>query len=255
MLHRCLSYFVIVLISFSILILPIKSQATPNHLQQPNYSLWASILDTHVNNQGRVNYAILKNNRSKLDNFVEQIKLIHTSQLNPIEQKAFWINAYNALTLQTVINNYPVSSIRHINFGLVWKLKKEVASGKYSLEEIEHQILRPLGDPRVHFALNCASIGCPKLPKKPFYPDTLDAQLEAEARRFMNDPEKVRLDKSTNTLYHSELLNWYEDDFLIVSPNKLSYITQYLNEDDRHYLQNHRVILKKIKYDWGLNKQ
>ena len=134
-------------------------------------------------------------------------------------------------------------------------MSKHVAQGKHSLSDIEHKILRPLGDPRVHFALNCASIGCPKLPKKPFDPQQLDQQLDFETRRFMNDPGKIRLDRTENVLYHSELLNWYEDDFLIVTEDKLSYSKEYLNEDDRAYLNANEVVLRKIKYDWKLNKQ
>jgi len=183
------------------------------------------------------------------------VRNANIDEMSDIEQKAFWINAYNALTLKTIIDHYPVKSIRLINFGLVWKMSKHVARRKHSLGDIEHEILRPLGDPRVHFALNCASIGCPKLPVKPFDPRQLDQQLDFETRRFMNDPQKVRLDRNENVLYHSELFNWYEDDFLFVAEDKLSYIKEYLNEDDRAYLNSHEVVLKKIKYDWGLNKQ
>ena len=199
--------------------------------------------------------------QSELSKYVEISKEIASNcgfiddEMSEIEQKAFWINAYNALTLQTIIDHYPVKSIRFINFGLVWKMSKHVAQEKHSLGDIEHKILRPKGDPRVHFVLNCASIGCPKLPTKPFDPQQLDQQLDFETRRFINDSEKVRLDREENVLYHSELFNWYEDDFLFVAEDKLSYIKEYLNEDDRTYLNSHEVVLKKIKYDWGLNKQ
>jgi len=221
----------------------------------PGYELWAKVLREYVDDQGRVDYEKLQKNRADLDGFVEQVRNANILEMSDSEQKAFWINAYNAITLKTVIDHYPVKSIRYINFGLVWKMPKQVAHVERSLGDIEHKILRPLGDPRVHFALNCASIGCPNLPDKPFYPHQLDKQLDDETRRFMNDPEKVRLDRATNTLYHSELLNWYEDDFLVVAEDKLSYIKTYLNEEDRAYLDAHKVTLRKIKYDWGLNNK
>jgi len=222
---------------------------------QQEYLVWANVLKEYVDDQGKVNYGKLKENRTDLDAFLEKVRNANIDEMSDAEQKAFWINAYNALTLQTIIDHYPVKSIRFINFGLVWKMSKHVAQEKHSLGDIEHEILRPLGDPRIHFALNCASIGCPKLPKKPFDPQQLDQQLDFETRRFMNDTEKVRLDREENILYHSELLNWYEDDFLFVAEDKLSYIKEYLNEDDRAYLNSHEVVLKKIKYDWNLNKQ
>jgi len=222
---------------------------------QQDYQVWAKVLKEHVDDQGKVDYNKLKNNQADLDAFIEKVRNANIDEMSDIEQKTFWINAYNALTLQTIIDHYPVKSIRLINFGLVWKLSKHVAQEKHSLGNIEHEILRPLGDPRVHFALNCASIGCPKLPIKPFDPQQLDKQLDFETRRFINDTEKVRLDREENVLYHSELFNWYEDDFLFVSEDKLSYIKEYLNEDDRAYLDANEVVLKKIKYDWGLNKQ
>jgi len=161
------------------------------------------------------------------------------------------------LTMRLIVDHYPLKfgGIRTINWGRPWDIKMKIAGQNLTLGDIEHKILRPLGDPRIHFALNCASIGCPKLPTEPFYPDLLEDQLDHEAKRFINDLEKVRLDRATNTLYHSELLNWYQEDFLVVSSGKLGYIKRYLNKDDKDYLETHEVALKKIKYDWGLNKQ
>lgn len=222
---------------------------------QIDYSLWANVLKRYVNDQGRVDYEGLKNNQEELDQFITQVEAVDVSTLSPVEAKNFWINAYNAITLKVVVDKYPVKSIRRINFGLVWEVGRKVAQDKKSLGDIEHKILRPLGDPRIHFAINCASISCPNLPKEPFYPDRLDAQLDYEARRFINDPKKVWLDRDKNILYHSAIFDWFEEDFLVVEPDVLSYIKRYVNEDDKQYLQNNKVSLKKEKYDWGLNKQ
>ena len=219
------------------------------------YEPLAKVLSQYVDDEGKVNYAALKENSSDLDDFVASIVNTNIEVFSQNEKKAFWINAYNALTLKTVVDKYPVKSIRLINFGLVWKMPKNVAHGKFSLGDIEHNILRKMGDPRVHFAINCASGGCPKLSQRPFYPETLDQQLNAEAKRFINDKEKVRLDRENNVLYYSAILDWFEEDFLVVEKDILSYIKKYIREEDREYLEQNTVQLKVLDYDWNLNKQ
>jgi hypothetical protein len=220
-----------------------------------DYSAYARVLNTFVNDQGQVNYQALKNNPQDLDRFIGIIEQVDTSPLTPEQQKAFWINAYNALTLFVVKNHYPVNNIRLIDFGLVWQVRRKAARGKYSLGDIEHHILRPLKDPRIHFALNCASKGCPSLSQEPFDPQRLDEQLDREAREFINNPQKVRLDRSAGILYYSAIFKWYEEDFLKTAPDILSYLKRYLNAEDRDYLDSHSVTRKVLDYDWGLNKQ
>jgi len=224
-----------------------------------DYSLWTKVLKGYVNEQGLVDYEKLKNNSTDLDKFIEQVGKANIDGLSRNEKKAFWINAYNALTVHLIVDKYPLKfgGIRTINWGRPWSIKMKVANQEMSLGDIEHKILRKWdpADPRIHFALNCASIGCPKLPNKLFDPQRLDQQLHYETKRFINDPEKVKLDREANILYHSELLNWYEEDFLVVASDQLEYIKKYLNDDDKIYLENNNVVLKSIKYDWGLNKQ
>jgi len=226
--------------------------ATGNGL---DYALYAKVLKTYVDDHGRVDYEGLKKNRKEFDQFISQIETTDLSVLSELEQKTFWINAYNAITMKVILDKYPVKSIRSINFGLVWEVPRKVARQKRSLGYIEHKILRPMGDPRIHFAINCASIGCPNLPQEPLYPDQLEQQLDRETRKFINDPEKIRLDKNSNTLYFSSILDWFEEDFLVVAPDILGYITLYVNDADRRYLSENQVTLKEIKYNWNLNKQ
>jgi len=222
--------------------------------QAVDYSAFARVLKNFVNDRGQVDYAGLKADRADLDAFYAQIQNIEPDGWAvPQARMAFWINAYNAITLKVVTDHYPVKSIRRINFGLVWEIGRPVAGGKYSLGHIEHKILRPLGDPRVHFALNCASAGCPLLPREPFDPDRLDEQLEREARNFINNPDKVRLDRDSNVLYYSAIFDWFEEDFLKVEPDIKAYILRYLNEVDRAYIENHSVTLSVLEYDWSLN--
>lgn len=225
-----------------------------------DYTPYEKILNTYVNDKGQVNYKGLQANRQPLDNFIQtQIVNADISALSDNEQKAFWINAYNALTLRLIIDNYPLrfGGIRTINWGRPWSIKMDVAGQRLTLGEIEHEILRKWSppDPRIHFAINCASGGCPKLPNTHFKPTTLDQQLDFESRRFINDPEKVRLDRSKKILFHSEILKWFDVDFLEVSPDLKAYILKYLNEEDRKFVQENKVKLKTLKYDWSLNEQ
>lgn len=221
-----------------------------------DYSLYAQVLDAYVNGDGRVDYRGLKADMEKLNAFVRQVEEADISAWTPVEQKAFWINAYNAITLKTVADAYPVKGIRRINFGLVWEIPRRAAGQRLSLGHIEHKVLRPLGDPRIHFAINCASIGCPKLPNKPFYPDTLDARLDEEARRFINDGAKVRMDKDQNVLYLSSIFHWFNKDFLVAAGNFKEYILPYIvKEEDAQYLKSNDMKIKFLDYDWGLNAQ
>ena len=234
----------------------------PVQAEPVNYQVWENILQTYVNDNGLVNYDGLKKNRNVLDKFIKnEVENTDISHFSKIEQKTFWINAYNALTMRLIVDNYPLrfGGIRTINWGKPWDLKMKAAGRSLSLGQIEHEILRKWNpiDPRIHFAINCASIGCPKLPKTPFTSDQLDEQLNREAIRFINDKEKVRLDRSKNILYHSAIFNWFEEDFFAVSANKVDFILKYLNSDDKAYILKNRnkIQLKELKYDWGLNKQ
>lgn len=227
-----------------------------------NYEKWDKVLNTYVNDNGRVNYDELKTNRNLLDNFIStQVENAEISSFSDDEKKAFWINAYNALTMRLIVDNYPMrfGGIRSINWGKPWDIKMRVAGQQLTLGDIEHKILRkwdPI-DPRVHFAMNCASVGCPKLPNKYFNPDKLNDQLNHEADRFMNDAQKVSLDRSTNILYHSEIFKWFKEDFLAVQPDIQNYILQHLNDNDKEYIlaNKDKIKSKTFKYDWGLNKQ
>ena len=226
-----------------------------------DYALFEKVLKTYVNGDGKVDYAGLKENIGPLDGFLrEQVEEADISALSDNAQKAFWINAYNALTLRLIVGRYPLryGGIRSINWGRPWSVKMKAAGKTLTLGDIEHEILRkwdPI-DPRIHFAINCASIGCPKLPDASFDPARLDEQLDREARRFINDPEKVRLNREKNILYHSAIFDWFEEDFLAVAPALTDYILKYLNEKDKAYILEHRdaVELKALSYDWGLNE-
>lgn len=220
-----------------------------------DYRAWKDVLARHVDSKGFVNYKGLFDDRASFDTFIDQVENADISRLSDAATKAFWINAYNAITIDIILRHYPIGSIRFVNFGLVWQLPRRVAGGRKSLGNIEHKILRPMGDPRIHFAINCASVGCPALLSDPYAPQMLDEQLDAQARRFINDPAKVRLDKDKNILYVSSIFSWFKDDFAENEQGLINYIKRYLDEPVKSYIDTQAVRLKFLDYNWDLNKQ
>ncbi len=188
------------------------------------YGLYAKVIRDHVQ-MPSVDYAALKKGRAALDAAVNAF-----AQTTPAEEQAwtreqrlaFWINAYNAFTLRTIVDHYPIrgswltlqprNSIRQIDG--VWTTMRWRAAGReLTLDDIEHQILRrELKEPRIHFAINCASVSCPPLPPEPYRAETLDAQLDETARRYLASPEGLRIDG--DTLRVSSILRWYGEDFV-----------------------------------------
>jgi len=174
------------------------------------------------------------------------------------ERLAFWINAYNILAIEVVLGAYPVESIRDIGsfFSPVWKKEAGHIGGKpRSLHEIEHEILRPMGEPRIHAAIVCASISCPDLRREPFEAKRLDAQLDEQLRRWLANPQKgSRLDKTSETLTVSSIFRWFDEDFG-ARGGVLEFIEPYLPAASRSWLAGRegQVRLDWFDYDWNLN--
>lgn len=160
---------------------------------------------------------VTKNDRAMLDAYVAALGAAPIAAMTRPQQMALWINLYNAATVQVVLDAYPVKSILWIRDGLLptgpWKRSFiRVGGESLSLDDIEHGILRPLWrDPRIHYAVNCASLGCPDLGAKAFRAETLEAQLDAAASAFINHPRGVRI--GPRSLKLSSIFKWYGDDF------------------------------------------
>jgi len=184
-----------------------------------DHTLFAGVLARVAKADG-VDYAALRADRADLDRYRVQLARA-TEPTERAEKLAFYINAYNALTLALVIDQLPADqtkwsswSIKHAGtmFTNVWKrFTFEVAGSWHHLDAIEHEIIRPLGEPRIHFAVNCASVSCPPLIAEPFRAATLEAQLEAVATRFAQSPYHVRLDGER--LQVNPILDWFASDF------------------------------------------
>jgi hypothetical protein len=256
--------------------------------QIPKYNFdhqpYDSLLQKFVDEKGLVNYGALKSNQSLLQRYLENLQKLNYDefQLWSREQKmAFWINAYNAVTLAGIIKNYPIeygnlisrarfpkNSIRQI--GGFWDaVFIQIMKQDISLNEIEHEILRKkYQDPRIHAVLVCAAIGCPILENRAFYPENLDDRLDEANRHFINNPDKVKLDKEKNILYLSSIMDWYKQDYPLSSTANefykhydedirgvIEFVLRYMDEDKKDYILANRPNVKFLDYDWTLNEQ
>jgi hypothetical protein len=176
------------------------------------------------------------------------------------ERLAYWINVYNVLAIDTVVRHYPVDSIRDVGsfWNPVWKHPASRIAGRaVSLHHVEHEILRPLGDPRIHAAIVCASTSCPTLRRDPYRASTIDAQLDEAMRRFLADRDKgLRIERSDATLHLSRIFDWFSEDFA-GGGGVIPSVTAYLSGDDRVWMENHGSLadVEYLDYDWNLNGQ
>ena len=228
------------------------------------FTVWDKLLHQYVNEQGRVDYAAWKREQPQvLADWLLSLKDADLkSDASSSEQLALWINLYNAFTISTILERYPIKSILPKVLGVpnwiafLWFFQRRVYdafSKCYSLTEIEHQILRKdLQEPRIHFAIVCASVGCPLLRSQAYIPERVDQQLDEDARRFINNPDKVRYDSASGMLYCNKILKWYREDFLLVANSVPEYIRSYL-ETDLPLTANTPIAY--LHYDWSLNQQ
>lgn len=237
------------------------SVADPQQQVDHTHAAFTTILSKHVKSE-LVDYASLKRNPAPLNAYLDTLAAVPESAFNKwdkTQQMAFLINLYNAATLKLIIDHYPIQSIKDIGSALKGPWKQQVVRlfGKIeSLDHIEHDLLRPkYKDPRVHFAVNCASIGCPSLRAEAFQASKLDAQLDEQGRIFLRDTTKNRLDAEIKTLYLSEIFYWFKADFTSKSGTVEKFASNYVTDADRKVIQQGGLTIKNTKYDWNLNKQ
>ena len=170
---------------------------------------------------------------------------------------AFWINVYNVFAVKIVADNYPVQSIKDIGglFKSVWKLEAGIVGGKgYSLNEIEHQILRKMREPRIHAAIVCASISCPDLSKDVFDSKNINKQLDSTMKIFLANPEKgMKVDAQGKRIFLSLIFDWFEEDFKI-SGGVLKFIEPYIPLNYQQIFKSRNASISYMRYNWSLNK-
>ncbi len=193
-----------------------------------------------------------------LNRYLVGITNVEVTALNSFEQFAYWLNLYNALTVKVILDHYPVDSIRNITFGLFskgpWKEKLiTVEQINLSLDDIEHVILRPIyEDPRIHYAVNCASIGCPNLQPFAYTTKNLEDALELAATEYINHPRGVSI--VDDELIVSSIFDWYADDFGEDEEEVIDHLTDYAKEPLLSQLYEFDDI-DSYHYDWSLNEQ
>jgi len=219
-----------------------------------DHGIYAGLLKQYVKD-GRVDYRGFKSDETKLDSYLSVLEKTDSGSLSPDEQFAFYINAYNAWTIRLILTGYPgIESIKDLGslFQSPWKKKICRVDGRLlTLDDIEHEILRPrFKDPRVHFAINCASKSCPPLYPEPFSGGKLNQQLDAAAAAFINDPERNRLEG--NTLYVSKIFKWFAEDFKDDIVGFFRKHAQGKLKTDLAKLKS-AIDIKYLDYDWSLN--
>ena len=193
---------------------------------------------------------------------MESLKTAQTDSMSRNGQLAFWINAYNAVTIDKVIKWKPKKSVRETFVPGVWTGTKffttrehTVAGKSLSQDDIEHEILRKqFKDPRIHFAIICASSGCPLLPRFAYTEENVQTMLEEETRKYINSERGTQIDSAENTLYLSKLFDWFAGDFEYKSGSVQSFIKPYLGEKALAFVEKNPKI-KYLPYDWALNAQ
>ncbi len=234
--------------------------------QVVEYSLWDTLLatylvTTHPSGINRFRYAgVSPADRQTLAEFLGYLQQVKVSSLNPHEQKAYWVNLYNALTVKIILDHYPVKSIMDIDIspGVFskgpWDAKLLTIEGeKVSLNDIEHRILRPIfRDNRLHYALNCASLGCPNLQPKAFTAANSEELLEAAARAYINSPRGAQMEKAS--LRVSSIYTWFQVDFGGSSQGVVNHLLQYAEGGLADALRTYNNGLED-DYDWRLNEK
>ncbi|MEM7222309.1 MAG: DUF547 domain-containing protein [Pseudomonadota bacterium] len=227
-----------------------------------DHRAWDRFLKRYVTERpGRANLVaygkVSRADARALQGYIDGLAALPISTYNRPEQFAYWINLYNALTVNVVLDHYPVKGIRDIDISPGWfadgpwgKKLVTIEGEDVSLDDIEHRILRPIWqDPRIHYAVNCASIGCPDLVKQAVTADNAEAYLTAGARNYVNDPRGAQI--RGGKLYVSSIYNWFEEDFA-VDGGVVAHLKKYANPDLASYLAQIDEV-SGDGYDWALN--
>ncbi|NQY06006.1 MAG: DUF547 domain-containing protein [Flavobacteriaceae bacterium] len=211
-----------------------------------DHSLWNELLQKHVSEDGKVNYKSFKSDASRLKQYLDSLSKIGPSpDWTREDQLAFWMNTYNAFTVILILDNYPVKSIKDIKDP--WDIRFFKIGPKWrNLNEIEHKILRPMGDPRIHFGINCASFSCPRLSNKAFTSNNVNEQLDILAKAYINNQTHNNI--TANKIQLSKIFQWFAKDF-----KKYGALIDFLNKySDIEIKKNAKKTFKK--YNWSLNE-
>jgi len=222
-----------------------------------SHAIFSQLLSKHVDEQGMVNYQGFVEDSAELKNYLDLLASNESStSWSEKEQLAYWINAYNAFTIQLIVEHYPVESIKDIGsliqipfINSVWDIDFiQIGTKKLSLNNIEHKILRSrFNEPRIHFAIVCASISCPKLRNEAYTATSLDMQLEEQAIDFINDTDRNKTENSKIEI--SKIFKWFKGDF-----TENGNLIEFLNKYSKTKIHPDAKI-SHLDYNWNLNEQ
>ena len=237
----------------------------PTHANAFDFSEWDVLLKKYVKPDliDGISLNSVAYGKLRLDPVFHQLesnlRLFSPAKLSTHQEKlAFWINAYNIFAVKIVTDNYPLKSIKNVGglFKSVWKIKAGTVGGeKYSLDEIEHGILRKMGDPRIHTAIVCASISCPNLSKKSYKSEKLNEQLDMQMSDFLANPNKgMRVDNNQQPkrILLSPIFDWFAEDFKS-SGGVRKFIKPYVPPTYRQDLENTEYSISYMDYNWSIN--
>ena len=212
-----------------------------------DHSQFEALLKKHVSVSGAVNYAGFKKDVKLLDAYLKLLSAnVPASNSARNAKLAYWMNAYNAFTIKLILNKYPVSSIKDIS-DKPWDIKFIQLGGEtYDLNAIEHEILRKMGDPRIHVGINCASVSCPRLLNRAFTPENVNAELDALTKGFLKDRSRNQI--TPNEIKLSKIFSWFKEDF-----TKKGSLIDWINKYSEVKVKATAKI-SYLKYDWNLNK-
>lgn len=225
---------------------PEKEKDTPI-LSEEKTDIWNELLIKHVNNNGDVNYKGFFKDKEKLQTYLDDIAANNPqTEWSKEEKLVYYINIYNAGTVKLILDNYPIKSIKDINKPWTKEIIK-IGKNTFSLGDIEHKILRKMNEPRIHFAINCASYSCPKLINKAFTVSNIEKMLKTATIDFINDPKRNKI--TTVKLQLSNIFKWYKKDFT-TKGTLIDYINPYVKNTI-----DEKANISFLKYDWNLNEE
>lgn len=224
------------------------TSTTANSAVNLDHSLWTKLLQKHVDKNGDVDYKAFKDDKKQLEEYLSMLsRNMPGKDWSVQEQLAYYINLYNAHTVALILENYPLKSIKDINSPWT-KAIVPVGDKKLALGGIENSILRKMNEPRIHFAINCASISCPKLLNEAYTAAKINEQLDKVTREFINSDQN---EIGENSAKLSAIFDWYKKDFIT---KKIKSVREYVNQYSATKIDNGATISYK-DYDWNLNEQ
>lgn len=224
---------------------------------EPSHEIWTNLLNQYVDAEGNVNYREFQKDSSRLNEYLDILvnNPPDKKEWSTSAQLAYWINVYNAFTIKLIIDHYPIESIKDIGSKIQvpfinspWDIKLiEIEGKKYDLNNVEHSILRKeFEEPRIHFAIVCASFSCPKLRREAFIAEKLEVQLQEQTVEFINDPAKNSISK--NKAEVSKIFSWFKGDF-----TRNGSLADFINQYAKTKLDKDAKI-SYVDYDWSLNE-